>query len=424
MSLITNINAYMVLDSRGWPTVACELTLDNQSKGSAYVPSGASTGQYEAHELRDGDETYYHGRGVKQAIGNICNTLNKFLINKKFDNQKDFDQALKEFDGSMGYQRLGANAILALSLAYARASAEKNKLPLYASLTENETLTLPIPMMNVINGGAHADNNLDIQEFMLVPHGFDTFAEAMQAGCEVYHRLRAYLKNKNYVTAVGDEGGFAPNIDTPESVLDMLSESVVQSGYALSSQISFALDIAASEFYQDGQYVYNGQTLDGISLSSVWQKMINDYPIISIEDPMADDDIHGWKHLTQANTDQCLIVGDDLLVTAYDRLQQGIHDGWMNSILIKPNQVGTLSETLATIQLAKSNHKAFIISHRSGETEDSFIADLAVSTQAPFIKTGAPCRSERLAKYNRLLYIAQHAECKLHSIKALLEAHG
>ena len=424
MSKITSLNGYMVLDSRGYPTVACELFLDNAFKGVAYVPSGASTGQYEALELRDGDLKNYCGKGVKQPINFINEKLNKLLCDQSFDNQSSFDQCLKTIDGTDGYRSLGANTVLSLSLAFSRASAQKNQMPLYQSICDNDVLTLPVPMLNVINGGAHANNNLDIQEFMIVPHGFELFSDAIQAGCEVYHHLKKYLSNHDYTTAVGDEGGFAPNVLSASQVLEILSDMISQAGYQPGKEICFALDIAASEFYKNGLYTYDQKTCDSESIINTWSSLTKAFPIISIEDPLADDDLAGWQLITKKLGDKQLIVGDDLLVTSYNKLKLGIEQNWMNSILIKLNQVGTLTQTLQAINLAKSNNKSFIISHRSGETEDDYIADLAIATNAPFIKTGAPCRSERLSKYNRLLSVEYKTNAKLFKIDSKNVTYG
>lgn len=416
MSLITNVDAYMVLDSRGYPTVAVDVVLDDTHLGNAFVPSGASTGQYEAIELRDQDPNIYHGKGVSKPIENIRTIITKAILNKHFSTQALFDECLQSLDGSSNYKHLGANATLALSLAFARALAKKNNIPLYQSIGSNTEFQMPIPMLNVVNGGAHADNDLSIQEFMLVPHGFDRFSDAMRAGCEIYHQLRTYLQQLNLTTAVGDEGGFAPQLSSADQVLDILSSVSSKLGYQLGKEVSFALDIAASEFYKDGLYHYQNKSLQADELINVWQALESNYPIISIEDPLADDDLSAWQSLYKKMNQQCLLVGDDLLVTTHDRLSLGIEQQWMNSILIKPNQVGTLTQTLATIQLAKSHDMAFIISHRSGETEDAFIADLALATQAPLIKTGAPCRSERLAKYNRLLSVEHKQQYRLQTL--------
>lgn len=422
--MITAIDAYMVLDSRGYPTVCAEVIIDNQFKGKAYVPSGASTGQYEALELRDGDNSYYCGKGINKVLAIIKNKLTPLLMHQSFDTQAQFDDKLKQIDGTKTLHSLGANTVLSLSLAFARAMANKHQVELYQSINHDHKQILPIPMLNVVNGGAHANNTLDIQEFMIVPHGFEYFSEAMRAGCEVYHHLRQYLQAHNYSTAVGDEGGFAPNIDSAENVLDMLSEIITKSGYTLGREISFALDIAASEFYQSGSYHYANKTLSSHALVDQWLTLAQAFPILSIEDPLADDDIEGWQLMTKQVNDQCLVVGDDLLVTSYERLKQGIDDHWMNSILIKLNQVGTLTDTMRAIQLAKHNQKSYIISHRSGETEDDFIADLAIATNAPFIKTGAPCRSERLAKYNRLLAIEHLNGAKLYKLINVKNLYG
>jgi enolase len=402
---IAAIDAREILDSRGRPTVEAEVFLDSGAYGIAQVPSGASTGSFEAHELRDEDGNRYGGKGVLKAVENIRSQIQSELIGLDALNQVEIDQAMIELDGSPNKTNLGANALLAVSLATAKAAAAALDLPLYRYLGGPMANVLPIPFMNVINGGAHADNNVDIQEFMIVPHHAPSFQEALRWGAEVFTALSQVLKSRNLLTGVGDEGGFAPNLGSNQEALDILISAIEKAGYKPGTDVSLALDVASSEFYKDGQYTYDGQAHSPTELISYLGKLVDSYPIISIEDPLHEEDWAHWQLLTQQLGDRVQLVGDDLFVTNPTRLQRGIKERAGNSILIKLNQIGTLSETLETIYLATRNRYTSMISHRSGETEDTTIADLAVATRAGQIKTGSLCRSERVAKYNRLLRI-------------------
>jgi enolase len=404
-SAIAAIDAREILDSRGRPTVEAEVFLDSGAYGIAQVPSGASTGSFEAHELRDEDGNRYGGKGVLKAVENICTQIQSELIGLDALNQVEIDQAMIELDGSSNKTNLGANALLAVSLATAKAAAATLDLPLYRYLGGPMAHVLPIPFMNVINGGAHADNNVDIQEFMIVPHKAPSFKEALRWGAEVFAALSQVLKSRNLLTGVGDEGGFAPNLGSNQEALDLLISAIEKAGYKPGTEVSLALDVASSEFYKDGQYTYDGQAHSPTELIDYLGTLVDRYPIISIEDPLHEEDWVHWQLLTQKLGDRVQLVGDDLFVTNPTRLQRGIQEKAGNSILIKLNQIGTLSETLETIHLATRNRYTSMISHRSGETEDTTIADLAVATRAGQIKTGSLCRSERVAKYNRLLRI-------------------
>lgn len=404
-SAIAAIDAREILDSRGRPTVEAEVFLDSGAYGIAQVPSGASTGSFEAHELRDEDGNRYGGKGVLKAVENICTQIQSELIGLDALNQVEIDQAMIELDGSPNKTNLGANALLAVSLATAKAAAATLDLPLYRYLGGPMANVLPIPFMNVINGGAHADNNVDIQEFMIVPHKAPSFKEALRWGAEVFAALSQVLKSRNLLTGVGDEGGFAPNLGSNQEALDLLISAIEKAGYKPGTEVSLALDVASSEFYKDGQYTYDGQAHSPTELIDYLGTLVDRYPIISIEDPLHEEDWVHWQLLTQKLGDRVQLVGDDLFVTNPTRLQRGIQEKAGNSILIKLNQIGTLSETLETIHLATRNRYTSMISHRSGETEDTTIADLAVATRAGQIKTGSLCRSERVAKYNRLLRI-------------------
>jgi enolase len=404
-SAIAAIDAREILDSRGRPTVEAEVFLDSGAYGIAQVPSGASTGSFEAHELRDEDGNRYGGKGVLKAVENICTQIQSELIGLDALNQVEIDQAMIELDGSSNKTNLGANALLAVSLATAKAAAATLDLPLYRYLGGPMANVLPIPFMNVINGGAHADNNVDIQEFMIVPHKAPSFKEALRWGAEVFAALSQVLKSRNLLTGVGDEGGFAPNLGSNQEALDLLISAIEKAGYKPGTEVSLALDVASSEFYKDGQYTYDGQAHSPTELIDYLGTLVDRYPIISIEDPLHEEDWVHWQLLTQKLGDRVQLVGDDLFVTNPTRLQRGIQEKAGNSILIKLNQIGTLSETLETIHLATRNRYTSMISHRSGETEDTTIADLAVATRAGQIKTGSLCRSERVAKYNRLLRI-------------------
>jgi enolase len=402
---IAEINAREILDSRGRPTIEAEVVLDCGAYGIAQVPSGASTGSFEAHELRDEDPSRYSGKGVLKAVENVIAEIQSELIGLDALNQSEIDQVMIELDGSPNKTNLGANAILGVSLATAKAAASSLDLPLYRYLGGPLSNLLPVPLMNVINGGSHADNNVDIQEFMIVPHGAPTFREALRWGAEVFEALSKVLKAKNLLTGVGDEGGFAPNLGSNQEALELLISAIEKAGYKPGSEISLALDVAASEFYKDGQYTYDGTAHSPAELIDYMAGLVSRYPIVSIEDPLYEDDWASWKLMTQKMGDKVQIVGDDLFVTNMTRLRQGIEQKAANTILIKLNQIGSLTETMQTIDLATRNRFKSIISHRSGETEDTTIADLAVATRAGQIKTGSLCRSERVAKYNRLLRI-------------------
>jgi enolase len=407
MTRIESVHALEQLDSRGNPTLAAVVRLDSGFEGWAAVPSGASTGAHEAVELRDGGERY-QGKGVLKAVENVNGEIAQVLIDQDAADQTELDRVLLELDGTPNKARLGANALLAVSLAAARAVAETLGLPLYRYLGGLTANVLPVPMMNVINGGAHADNNVDMQEFMLAPAGFDTFNEALRAGVETFHELRDVLAGRGYNTNVGDEGGFAPNLKSNEEAIEVILLAIEKAGYKPGEQISIALDPASTEFYRNGQYhlAAEDRVLSSDELIGYWQDWVERYPIISIEDGLAEDDWSGWARMTQVLGDKVQLVGDDLFVTDTRRLQRGIDEQVANSILIKVNQIGTLTEALDTIELARYNGYRNMISHRSGETEDTFIADLAVAVNAGQIKTGSASRSDRTAKYNRLLRIA------------------
>ncbi len=408
MSTIDRIVGREVLDSRGNPTVEVDVILAGGIRGRAIVPSGASTGAHEAAELRDGGARY-NGRGVSQAVTNVNNEIDKALHGHDVSNQVEVDEILIALDGTANKSRLGANAILGVSLACAHANANERNQPLYLSVGGSEAHLLPIPMMNVLNGGVHADNNVDLQEFMIMPVGAKTYREALRWGVECYHALRSLLHERGLSTAVGDEGGFAPDLENNEAAITALVDAIVRAGYRPGEDIAIALDPAMSELYRDGKYHLAGDNavLSSDDLASWWVGLVNKYPIISIEDGMAEDDWTGWETLTKKLGSRTQLIGDDLFVTNPHRLQRGIENGIANGVLIKVNQIGTLSETLATIELAKANRYTSVMSHRSGETEDTTIADLAVATNCGQIKIGAPARSERVAKYNRLLRIEE-----------------
>lgn len=410
MSLIEKIWAREILDSRGNPTVEAEVILEDGTLGIAAVPSGASTGENEAVELRDGDQNRYLGKGVRKAVENIIEKIACEIEGMDALDQNLIDQTMIELDGTDNKSNLGANAILAVSMATARAAAAFLQLPLYRYLGGVNARTLPVPMMNIINGGAHADNNVDFQEFMIVPVGFPSFAEALRVGAEIFHHLKKVLSSKGYSTAVGDEGGFAPNLKSNEEAIETILQAIEKAGYEPGEDVMIALDPASSEFYQDGRYVFkksDGRSLSSDEMIKFWQNWIEKYPIISIEDGLAEKDWEGWKHLTEALGNKIQLVGDDLFVTNTKFLNRGIEENCANAILIKVNQIGTLTETLQAIELARTHNMAAIISHRSGETEDTFIADLAVATNAGQIKTGSLSRSDRIAKYNQLLRIEE-----------------
>ena len=410
MTNIGDVHAREVLDSRGNPTVEAEVQLLSGKIGRAIVPSGASTGEHEAVELRDDDTNRYLGKGVLKAVENVNSEIADALANLDSSDQRAIDAKMIERDGTENKGRLGANAILAVSMAVARAAAAEYGLPLYRYLGGAGANTLPTPMMNILNGGAHADNNVDFQEFMVMPVGAESFSDALRWGVEVFHKLKAVLKKRGYNTAVGDEGGFAPSVKSNVEAIDVVLEAIQQAGYKPGEEIAIALDPAASEFYQDGKYVFKKSDKSARSsedMARFWAKWVNDYPIVSIEDGLAEDDWEGWKTLTELVGKKIQLVGDDLFVTNTERLQEGIDKGIANSILIKVNQIGTVSETLDAIDLARRNGYTSIISHRSGESEDTFIADLAVATGAGQIKTGSASRTDRIAKYNQLLRIEE-----------------
>ena len=406
---IREVSAREILDSRGNPTVEVEVRLSGGATGRAGVPSGASTGTREAIELRDGDKKRYGGKGVRKAVGHVNGEIRQKLQDADARDQRGVDRTLVELDGTPNKSRLGANALLGVSLAVARAAASASGLPLYRSFGGASGSTLPVPMMNLINGGAHADNRLDPQEFMACPVGFDTFAEALRAGAETFHALKSTLKKRGLSTAVGDEGGFAPDIGSSREALDLLVAAIEAAGYKPGDDVVLALDPAASEFYRDGKYELAGErlSLDSPGMVAYWQKLVADYPIASIEDGLAEGDRGGWIEMTRALGRQILLVGDDVFVTNSEILARGIADGVANALLVKLNQVGTVSETLEAVKLAQSSGYRTIVSHRSGETCDSSIADLAVAVNAGLIKTGSASRGERLAKYNRLLAIEE-----------------
>ncbi|MEM9242618.1 MAG: phosphopyruvate hydratase [Pseudomonadota bacterium] len=411
MANIIEIHAREILDSRGNPTVEAEIILDSGLSARACVPSGASTGVREALELRDNDPQRYQGKGVLKAIDHIEDSIAPALIGKNVNDQQALDNIMIELDGTENKSKLGANAILAVSLACAHASAQSQEISLCEYLMENheQPCVLPVPMMNIINGGAHADNNIDIQEFMIIPVGAPSFAEALRYGAEVFHTLKSVLKKKGLDTAVGDEGGFAPDLDNNKEALDVILESIEKAGYQAGRDIYLGLDIASSEFYKEGKYHLSSENrhLSSTEFSDYLAQWVADYPIISIEDGMAEDDWAGWKTLTEKLGNKIQLVGDDLFVTNTKILKRGIDENIANAILIKLNQIGTVSETLATIKMAQEANYGVIISHRSGETEDTTIADLAVATSAGQIKTGSLCRTDRVAKYNQLLRLAE-----------------
>ena len=408
MSQIESVHSRQILDSRGNPTVEVEVTLRSGAHGRAAVPSGASTGEFEATELRDGGDAYM-GKGVTKAVGNVNGEIAEAVAGHDASDQQGLDAKLIELDGTDNKSRLGANAILGVSLANARAAAAEENLPLWRYLGGDAARILPVPMMNVVNGGAHADNNVDFQEFMVIPVGATSFAQALQTGAEVFHNLKATLKKRGLNTAVGDEGGFAPDLESNEAALQALIEGIEAAGYTPGTDVAIALDPAVSEIYKNGNYELAGEsrTLSASELAAYWTDLAARYPILSIEDGMDEEDWDGWKALTDSIGDKVQLVGDDLFVTNVKRLQKGIDTGTANSILIKVNQIGTLTETLAAIDLARSNGYTAVMSHRSGETEDTTIADLAVATGCGQIKTGAPSRSDRVAKYNQLLRIEE-----------------
>jgi enolase len=409
MTEVIAVGAREILDSRGNPTVEVDVELMGGATGRAAVPSGASTGQHEALELRDGDASRYLGKGVLKAVGNVVNEIAPQVIGAEALDQAEVDQLMLDHDGTPSKAKLGANAILGVSMAVARAAADEVGLPLWRYLGGVQAQVLPTPLMNIINGGAHADSGLEIQEFMVVPHGFDSFSEALRAGAETFHSLRKLLKEAGHATGVGDEGGFAPHLSTNEEALSFVALAIEAAGYRPGDEISIALDCAASEFYDKkrGVYTFDKKPVDAAGLVKIYEDYCSKYPIVSIEDGMDENDWDGWKVQTEAQGSQVQLVGDDLFVTNTERLQMGIDQGVANAILIKVNQIGSVTETLDTIRLGALHGYASIISHRSGETSDTFIADLAVATNAGQIKTGSASRSERIAKYNQLLRIEE-----------------
>lgn len=430
VTAIKDIRAREILDSRGNPTIEADVILADGTVGRAAAPSGASTGSREALELRDGDKSRYMGKGVKKAVSNVNSQIRSALIDKDVTEQQAIDDAMIALDGTENKESLGANAMLAVSLATAKAAAKSQNLPLHqyiANLRNQTSLTMPVPMMNILNGGEHADNTVDIQEFMIEPVGFTSFSEALRAGTEIFHSLKSVLKSQGLNTAVGDEGGFAPNLRSNEEAITVIMQAIEQVGYKAGEDIHLALDCAASEFYKNGQYVLAGEdnkAFDSQGFSDYLVGLARQYPIISIEDGLDESDWDGWKYLTEQIGDKVQLVGDDLFVTNPTILQEGIDKHIANAILIKFNQIGTLSETLDAIYMAKKNGYATIISHRSGETEDSTIADLAVGTAAGQIKTGSLCRSDRVAKYNQLLRIEQQVRASYRGREEFIGLRG
>lgn len=430
VTAIKDIRAREILDSRGNPTIEADVILADGTIGRAAAPSGASTGSREALELRDGDKDRYMGKGVKKAVANVNSQIRSALMDRDVTEQQGIDDAMIALDGTENKDSLGANAMLAVSLATAKAAAKSQSLPLHqyiANLRNQTSLTMPVPMMNILNGGEHADNTVDIQEFMIEPVGFTSFSEALRAGTEIFHSLKSVLKSQGLNTAVGDEGGFAPNLRSNEEAITVIMQAIEQVGYKAGEDIHLALDCAASEFYKDGQYILAGEgnkSFDSQGFSDYLVGLARQYPIISIEDGLDESDWDGWKYLTEQIGDKVQLVGDDLFVTNPAILQEGIDKKIANAILIKFNQIGTLSETLDAIYLAKKNGYATIISHRSGETEDSTIADLAVGTAAGQIKTGSLCRSDRVAKYNQLLRIEQQVRASYRGREEFIGLRG
>ena len=407
---IKNIKAREILDSRGNPTVEVDVFLENGVFGRAAVPSGASTGEYEAAELRDNDKSRYSGKGVLNAVNNVNNEINKTLIGTDVNDQTKIDNTLINLDGTQNKSRLGANAILGVSLASARAASTVNDIPLYQHLGTTNEFIMPVPMMNILNGGSHANNTVDIQEFMIFPFGASTFSEALRIGTEIFHKLKSELHKKGLNTAVGDEGGFAPNLSSNEEAIEIILKSIEKAGYKPGEEVFLALDVAASELYENGEYnlMSENKAFSSSEMTSYLESLVEKYPIISIEDGLDENDWDGWKKLTKSLGQNVQIVGDDLTVTNITRLQKAIDNKSMNSILIKLNQIGTLSETIQAVELARKVNYGAVISHRSGETEDTFIADLSVAMGMGQIKTGSISRSDRVAKYNQLLRIEEH----------------
>ena len=406
MALIEQVGAREILDSRGNPTVEVEVLLDDGSFGRAAVPSGASTGAHEAVELRDSDERYL-GKGVTKAVEAVLDVLAPAVIGIPAEDQRLVDEALLDADGTPNKSTVGANAVLGVSLAVARAAAESANLELYRFIGGSNAHVLPVPMMNILNGGAHADSGVDVQEFMIAPIGAPTFREALRMGTEVYHHLKTVIKDRGLSTGLGDEGGFAPSVESTTAALDLIVEAIQKAGYELGTDVALALDVAATEFFSGGKYHFEGKQLSAAEMADVYAELVGKYALVSIEDPLDEDDWDGWKTLTDMIGDKVQLVGDDLFVTNPQRLADGIEKGLANALLVKVNQIGTLTETLDAVDLAHRNRYASMMSHRSGETEDTTIADLAVACNCGQIKTGAPARSERVAKYNQLLRIEE-----------------
>ncbi len=425
MTKIKNIKARQILDSRGFPTLEAEVHLEDGFFGIAGVPSGASTGSLEACELRDGDSSKFLGKGVFKAVENVNQKIAQKLIGFDVSKQDEIDQIMIDLDGSKNKSNLGANAILGVSLAAAKAAANSKKIPLFQYLGGNEACVLPVPMMNIINGGKHADNKIDIQEFMIMPVAASCGSDAIRIGAEIFQHLKSLLKKDGHNTNVGDEGGFAPNLDSAKEALDYVSKAVEKAGYKLGQEVVLALDCAATEFYKNGKYDLQGEgrVLDGDALIRYYEELVNNYPIFSIEDPLSEDDFEGWKNITKVLGKKIQLVGDDLFVTNPQIIAKGIEENMANAVLIKVNQIGSLTETLKAINLAKSANYNNIISHRSGETEDSTISHIAVATNAGQIKTGSLCRSDRTAKYNELIRIEEYLGSKArYAGKSILKA--
>ena len=407
MAVITAVHARQILDSRGNPTVEVEVLLEDGAFARAAVPSGASTGEWEAVERRDGDKSVYLGKGVLGAVKSVIEEISEEIIGIDAADQRTVDQAMIALDATNNKGKLGANAILGVSLAVAKAAAESADLPLYKYLGGPNAHVLPVPMMNILNGGSHADSNVDIQEFMIAPIGFENYSDALRAGVEVYHSLKSVLHDRGLSTGLGDEGGFAPNLESNAAALDLIIEAIEKAGYKPGEQVALALDVASSEFYNDGAYEVEGKKKSAEEMSAYYADLVAKYPLVSIEDPLDENDWAGYKTLTEQIGEKVQIVGDDLFVTNPERLEKGINEGAANALLVKVNQIGSLTETLDAMELAQRSEYRCMVSHRSGETEDVTIADLAVATNAGQIKTGAPARSERVAKYNQLLRIEE-----------------
>jgi len=406
VSVINSVTAREILDSRGNPTVEVEVRLEDKSIGRAAVPSGASTGAFEAAELRDGGSRYL-GKGVETAVKNVALKIAPAVIGMKADNQRSLDEKMIALDGTKNKSSLGANAILGVSLATARAAAISSNQSLFKYLGGESAKTLPVPMMNILNGGAHADTNVDIQEFMIAPIGAQSFKESLRWGAEIYHSLKSVLKKKGLATSIGDEGGFAPNLESNRAALDLILVAIENAGFKAGNQIALAMDVAATEFFEDGKYKFEGKLLTSEQMIAYYSELVSAYPLVSIEDPLDEDDWSGWAKLTAELGEKIQIVGDDLFVTNIERLTRGIESKTANALLVKVNQIGSLTETIDAVNLAHKNNYKSMMSHRSGETEDTTIADLAVALSCGQIKTGAPARSERVAKYNQLLRIEE-----------------